>query len=409
MEILLEQNIWDGREPVKIDFPDEWDVSRIDIPADNEPVLTKEEIWEKLEHPYGMPPLSQMAIGKKKIGIAFDDGSRGTPCGTVAEVVLEILLKAGVKKENIFFICAPGSHGTFGRKLFLNKLGEKIVSEYLILNHDCHENCTSVGVLNGVDIKVNNEFLSCDLRIGIGGIFPHTMSGFSGGNRLLIPGLCHLDTMEGIHNIVNDYCETAGNNFSLLTGHKENMMMHEMISEMAEMVGDFFKIDCVCNSKMELVGLFSGHALTEYVEAAAFGEKMMMMPTLEEPADIVIANNNAKTSYAASGLITGLPYLKKGGMLVLVNHTEDGQIPHYLRGNWGENCQPRIPVGNGLDLPCRVIYFSKHGDYNARKAMHLEHNDYVWAKTWKDVMNFITAEYESPRICVLTEASMGIV
>ena len=43
MEILLEQNIWDGREPVKIDFPDEWDVSRIDIPADNEPVLTKEE------------------------------------------------------------------------------------------------------------------------------------------------------------------------------------------------------------------------------------------------------------------------------------------------------------------------------------------------------------------------------
>lgn len=407
MEILLEQNIWDGRKPVKISFPEEWDVTCLDIPADKEPVLDKEKIREKLEHPYGMMPLSKLAKGKKKVGIAFDDGSRGTPCGVIAEVVLEILFEAGVKKEDIFFICAPGSHGTFGRKLFADKLGEKIVSEYLVLNHDCHENCTKVGTWNGIDIKVNNEFLSCDLRIGIGGVFPHAMSGFSGGNRLLIPGLCHLDTIEGIHNIVNEHMAST-EDLSVLNGHKENMMMHEMITEIAKLVGDFFKIDCVCNSKLELVGLYSGNAFEEYCEAATFAEKMMQMEKYDGKADVVIANNNAKTSYAAGGLVAGLPYIEKDGILVLVNHTSDGQIPHYLRGYWGACSPPRIPVEGGLNLPCKVIYFSKYGDYNARKDMHLEHADYVWARTWDEVLAIITAEKKNPRVCVLKEASMGI-
>ena len=67
---------------------------------------------------------------------------------------------------------------------------------------------------------------------------PHAMSGFSGGGRLLIPGLCHLDTMEQIHRMVNDYIARIGD-MTVLSGAASNMMMQECIAEIVEMTGPF--------------------------------------------------------------------------------------------------------------------------------------------------------------------------
>lgn len=411
MKISLEQNIWNGRQPAVLDLPDEWKVTKIDVPADSAPLISTVDIRAALENPIGMQPLSELAIGKKKVCIVFDDASRPTPAGDVSEVILEILLNAGVKKENIFFLCATGSHGVHNRKQFSDKLGEKILDQYLVLNHDCHEKCTSVGISKeGVEIKVNNEFLSSDLRIGIGSIIPHGMSGFSGGYRMLIPGLCQLDTIEGVHILVNEHMAKSGDMLAL-SGHKENMMMQDMISEMGRLTGEFFKIDCVVNSKSELVSLFAGDPYEEYKVAAEYGEKMYLIPKPSEPnADLVIANANSKVSYAGSGIFVAKPFLSpNGGDIVLVNFALEGQIPHYLRGYWGDNSQPRIPV-----IPARsdqkVIYYSPYGDFNATYGLHQEKaTNFIRVKTWDEVLHNLTKNEPGMKVIVLSEATLAAI
>ena len=54
MEITLQQNAWQGFQPVAIRLPDHWEVELHGIPGDDLPPLTKEQIRERLNAPYGM-------------------------------------------------------------------------------------------------------------------------------------------------------------------------------------------------------------------------------------------------------------------------------------------------------------------------------------------------------------------
>lgn len=407
MKISLQHNIWNGRKPLDLELPETWDVTVVDIPADKLPAMTEGDIRQRLENPIGMKPLRELAVGKKKVCIVFDDASRPTPCGQIAHQVLKILFEAGVKKENIFFLCAPGTHGVHNRKQFVDKLGEEIVRDYVILNHDVYDKCTSIGVSKeGIDVKVNNEFVTADLRIGIGCLMPHGMSGFSGGYRMMVPGLCHIDTTEAIHRLVTSHTESE--DMTTLSGHKENMYMHNMIADMGRMLDNFVKIDCIVNSRLELVDCFVGEPLEQYKAAAVRGEELMTIPKPDQAYDIVIANINAKVSYAGMGIATALPFVAPTkGDIIAVNFAYEGQIPHYLRGYWGDASAPRIPVEGGMQLPCRVIYYSPYADRNAVLAMHLEHTDHVLAPDWETVLGSLTKTKPDARVCVLTEASLA--
>lgn len=66
MKITLQQNKWYGDKPTEISLPDGWDVEYLAMPGDKEPVLTKEQVRERIEQPYGSEPLSQMARGKRE-------------------------------------------------------------------------------------------------------------------------------------------------------------------------------------------------------------------------------------------------------------------------------------------------------------------------------------------------------
>lgn len=407
MRVELQQNIWNGRNKTEIVLPDSWKTDILNIPADDMPVITKEQIREVLEHPIAMPPLSVQAQGKHKVCIVFDDATRPTPCGLIAEVILEILFSSGVKKEEIFFLCGSGSHGVHNRKQFVDKLGEDIVSNYLILNHDCHEKCTSVGVAKeGFEIRMNNEYLDSDLRIGIGCLMPHSMCGFSGGYRGIVPGICDLDTTEHIHTLVNAEAAKVKNR-RLLSGHKENMYMHEMIAEMGRLSGSFFKVDCIVNSRLELVGIFAGEALEEYKEAAKTAETMLQIKTSGKQYDVVICNANAKMRYASMGISPAFPLLKKGSIVVLVNFAYEGQIPHYLRGYWGSQCAPRIPASaNNTNGMLTIVYYSPYADVNTAYALHFENSkDFITAKTWDEVMKLLP-DRDDVSACVLTESTL---
>ena len=408
-QIRLEQNAFQGNAPVMAVFPDDWDVSTYPLPCDAWPALSAEKIRQRIRQPIGMLPLSELAKGKEKVCIVFDDITRGTPTQQMAEAVLEELLAAGVAKQSIRFLCALGTHGAHSLKDHIDKLGERIVHEYPIYNHNCYENCISVGTTRrGFDVRINAEFMKCDLRIGLGAVAPHTMNGFGGGSKMIIPGIAHIDTIAHNHETATAFLNRNHLNSSEMTGDLAISGMREEIEEMARMAGPFFKVDCIYNSRLELVDLYAGDPVEEYYAAIPAAKRAYAIERFA-PADVVLVNVNAKATEATIATGLGAMCLKPGGDVVVVDMTCRGQATHYLFGAFGRETGGRMMGGMPSVRPKvdRYICWMPHPDLGAAHWFG-EIDKQIYVDTWEEVLRLLKEKHKtSIRVAVVTEATLA--
>jgi len=93
---------------------------------------------------------------------------------------------------------------------FTKKLGADVMGRFPVYNHNPYENCTSVGPSpQGIPMQFNAEVMMCDLKIGIGSIVPHPMSGFGGGSKIILPGVASITTIDLNHTRLGP-SETTG-------------------------------------------------------------------------------------------------------------------------------------------------------------------------------------------------------
>lgn len=395
MKFTLQQNAFQGFEPVEITLPDDWDVECHGIPGDDCPPLTREQIREKINNPYGMRPLGELAKGRKEVAIVFDDISRGTPTQPMAEVVLEELHKAGIKKDQIRFICALGTHGAHSRKDFVQKLGEEIVRNYTIYNHNCYENNICIGkTQRGFDVLINKEFMDCDLKIGLGALTPHVFNSFGGGGKILFPGLAAIETIAQNHATAVDFLRDNKLNSTELMGDLRVDGMRKEIEEMTRMVGEFFKIDCIYNTKLELIDLYAGDAIEEYYAGVPAAQRLYVT---QRPVDkdIVIVNANAKGNEASIAVgLASMGLKKSGGDIVLVDYTSVGQVTHYLFGSFGHETGGRMfgRVPRVRPQVNRIICNMPYPDLgSAHWFGDVEKQIYV--DTWDEVMELLLEKH----------------
>jgi nickel-dependent lactate racemase len=156
-------------------------------------VLTEDGIRAAIENPIGGKPLRRLAEGRKEVVILIDDMTRPTKTHQYLPPILETLREVGIPRDNIRFIMASGSHGPYDRLDFVKKLGEEIVAEYQTYNHNPYEYLCYIGETSrGTPLYVNAEVMNCDLKIGIGTILFHRLMGFSGGGKMIMPGVSAL-------------------------------------------------------------------------------------------------------------------------------------------------------------------------------------------------------------------------
>lgn len=408
MKFSVNQNCWFGDENVNINFPENWEVEYHGLKGDSFPALTKEQIREKINNPCGMKPLRELAKDKKEVAIVFDDISRATPTQIMAEVVLEELHAAGISDKCIRFICALGTHGAHTRVDFAKKLGEDIVKQYPVFNHNSYENCVEIGTTKrGFPVCINAEFMKCDLKIGLGAITPHPFNGFGGGGKMLFPGIASIDTIQQNHATAVDSLAESGMNPISGMGNLENKGMREEIEEMTRMVGEFFKIDAIYNSKLDIVDIFAGDPIEEYYVGVERAKELYATPRVVEK-DVVIVNANAKANEASIALFFAAMGVKKtGGDIVLVNHTPSGQITHYLFGAFGKTTGGRMWSRLPIELPHikRIIYYTPYPDYAS--AMWFGNPEkIIWAETWEEVMKLIGDHGEGTKASVLADGTI---
>lgn len=415
MKIEFQQNKWHGDMPVTIELPDDWQIFHDTMKCDTLPKLTAEQIRSKIEAPIGCPQLAEMAKGKQRVCIIFDDMSRPTPSQELAEPVLDILLSAGVKKENIIFMCGSGNHGALTREDFVKKLGEKIVTDYFVYNHNPYDNLVKIGTTkSGIDVLLNKEVAQCDLIVGLGAMIPHAANGFSGGYKLIFPGVAGIETMGRVHT--NGFLETMEGlkdaPYKIPMGHLPKRGMRFEIEECGKMVQiPIFKVDCFINTRSQIVDIFAGDPIAEYYEAAKSCETMYQI-TPPGAVDVIIVNSNFKSNESNVAYGIARSYLgatTKKGDIVLVNFAKSGQVPHFMIGHFGRTTKARLCRGVAPDprTEGKSIYFSPYGDKSAMDEIGMAADRYVWAKTWDEVMNALTWKGPGTRVLIIDEGAVA--
>lgn len=397
----LWQNAWreDPDACVRISLPDDWHVTRCDMPADGLPALTREEMRRKIRDPFGAKTIREMAEEGCEAVIVFDDLSRGTPAQIPAELAVEELLAGGIDADHIRFLCALGNHAPLTRADFVCKLGNFIVENFPVFNHNPYEHLVSIGKdSSGTDILVNREFMACDVRIGIGSVSPHPLNGFGGGGKILFPGIAGRTTTLANH---------ARRQFKPFS--EERSGFRQDIESMTALVMPFFKIDAVLNAHLDIVDLYAGDPIAEYYEAVKASARLNTMKKSPEKQDVVIVNANAKYNEALIAIRIGCMDLAEGGDLVLVNHCPQGQVVHYLYSAFGKDYGGalwRPPEERFTSAAGRIIYFTPYPDYASRWIQN-EPQKLVFAKTWDEVLVLLAERGSGTKASVISDGTIA--
>ena len=404
--VLVPSRLWHENTERELTFPDRWDVTDLTSPGFDKPGLSPEQIRDRVDHPVAGPTLEELAKGKKRAVIVFDDMTRPTPVKDVAPFVLDALHRAGMKREQIRFLWALGSHGAYDMISARKKLGDAVVENYAVFNHDPFQNIVRVGrTPTGVEVWLNREFMDCDLKIGIGCITAHVHVGFGGGAKLVMPGVAGIETINQFHNqLYRDQTRTGLGNF-------DNNIMRAECDAAGDLAGLNFKVDCLINRRGEIASLHAGPFRATHDAGAEEGKVHYGIP-FSAGYDIVVSNAYGKASESAIALLLALMTLKPEaqGTGVLISDAPEGQVPHYVMRSWGtgyggRHYNPRSPGFVQL-LMKKLLVMSPQPD---RTSLDLvcHADDAVTVKSWPEVLALLEQDYPGEaRVAVIQDGTM---
>jgi nickel-dependent lactate racemase len=357
---LMEYEWSDSPREVEYYLPDCWNTTVYYIAGAHRPALSKDQIKEAILSPIGTPRIRDMAIGKKKVCILFDDMSRGTPTWLIAPLVLDELKEAGIPEDAIEFICANGAHQAWDRSALVRKVGEYIMANFPVFNHVPFFNCTYLGTTSyGTRVEINSEVLSCDLKIAISDISPHVSYGFSGGGKMIMPGVASYDSIVEHHGVIHrpkDISSQTDNDFR----SANNPNLRDAL-EFARMAGLDYSIHCMMNHKAEVVAIYAGDVELSQKIAIEEAKKHFYVPETDDN-DIAISNAYGKANEANIAIpVAFRAVMKNGGTAVIIGNSHLGQIGHYLFNNWGMSYGGKVL--NKISLPGWVHHCVFYSEY----------------------------------------------
>ncbi len=405
--ITVPKQMWYQEGKLRLNFPDDWEVVPCLMNGHKAAPLTPGKIGAAFDSPIGSPRLRELARGKNKVAIIFDDISRPTRIADLVPYIFSELEAAGISEQAIRFVCATGAHGAHSYQDFLKKLGAEIMDRFAVYNHNIYENCTYVGQTSqGTKLAINSEVMGCDLKIGIGSVIPHPQSGFGGGGKIVLPGIASIDSIEGFHRLEIAARENGRGNTVGPGSYLENPMVKDF-TEAAKMIGLNFKIDTIVNGSAQPCAMFTGDPEAEYYEAVQFAARHYATRSVPS-ADIVVINTYAKGSEAIVGLIMGIRMLMdKGGDLVLIMDCPAGQVVHYLLGSFGTEVRGRLFSAVNFRLPWIKRFVILSPQYEKSATDWLAIPDTIRARTWQETLAILKEDYSSgARVAVVPDGTI---
>jgi nickel-dependent lactate racemase len=402
--VRLRVSLWNDEREIQLSLPEEWDVIECRMAGDDFPPLSNSEIRAAFENPIGAPRIRDLARGKEKVVIIFDDLARPTPVYKVIPHVFRELEEGGVRSDQIRLVCATGCHRALIREEMVKKLGREVVENYPIYNHNLYEHHVNMGTTSrGTPVLVNREVASCDLKIGLGGIIPHFTAGFGGGAKILLPGVSSVDTVAHNHlEFQKKSPEKIG-----LCKVKDNPVRLDM-EEAARIAGLDFVADVVINQEKEILGIFVGDVVESHRKGIAFAKKVYSTETRGK-FDLILVNAFPIEEAPKKGLWPIKEALNEGGDVVLIWQSAVGWHPHYLVSSFGSDYggrkwdDPRrfkLPVAKRLLIYAESLSKIEQGWFGSGEKV-------FWHRDWGKLVEALKSVHgEGTRLAVYPYATM---
>ncbi len=278
-----------------------------------------------LTHPIGSPALSQIAHGRKSACVLICDITRPVPNRLILTPLLSTLEAAGIDRQNITILVATGLHRPNLGDELIEMVGEEIARNYRIENHYGKElsQHTYLGDSpRGVPIWLDSRYVKADLKITTGLIEPHLMAGFSGGRKVICPGIAALETIKVWHG--PDFLENPRADCGILQGNP----VHEENTWIAQKAGCDFIVNVVIDAQRRLLKVVAGDMIDAFEEGVSFC-RSVVTDLLPEPVDVVVTSSAGypldTTFYQSVKAMTGaLPVVKQGGTIVVAASLTEG-------------------------------------------------------------------------------------
>jgi nickel-dependent lactate racemase len=372
----------------QLTFPGTWELQVQRMAGHGRPRLPLQQIRERLNDPIELPPLREIAAGKKSAVVTFDDLTRPTPIADVLRLLVEDLREAGMEDKNIVFLTSYGTHRPLTHAEARAKLGDWVVENFAWLNHNIWENLVEVGVTSrGNKIKVNHHFAQADIRVTVSGVKGHGTAGYGGGGKAVLPGVAWVESIDFFHRTITG----LGTNPTVgLARVFENDVRRDM-EEAARLAQVQFSVQIVYNERREPVEIFAGDIVAAHHAACRLANGFLRTPTARG-ADIVVANAYPQNRQASSSLGWARRSLRDGGSAVLIaQHPDAMSTIHYLnerRGYdghayWEMLDSDRNPVRQAGQLIVFSQYMQKR-DVNRISAKHV-----LLAQSWDEVVQIL--------------------
>jgi nickel-dependent lactate racemase len=278
-----------------------------------------------LAHPIATPPLAQLAAGCRSACVVISDVTRPVPNAAILGPLLETLEQAGVPRSKIVILVATGLHRPNLGDELVEMVGRHVAENYRIENHDGRDRDTHtyLGTTpRGVPIWVDTRYVDAQLKITTGLIEPHFMAGFSGGRKLICPGIAHLETIRRWHSPAFLEHPNARN------GCLENNPVHEENTWIARRAGCDFIVNVVIDAQRRILSVAAGHMLQAFAAGVDF-VRGLVRDTLPEPADIVVTTSAGyplDTTYYQSvkGMVGAMQIVRPGGTIIIAASMSEG-------------------------------------------------------------------------------------
>lgn len=314
-----------GRTGLQVELPEDRVVGPLAIrPAAPLPDPDAAVAWA-LNNPIGARPLAELARGRKNACILVCDITRPVPNRVILPPILRTLEEQGIRRRDILILIATGLHRPNEGRELEELLGPEIASNYRIENHHgkVREEHEYLGETpNGVPVWLDSRYLRADLKITTGLIEPHLMAGYSGGRKVICPGIAGLETVKIWHG--PRFLEHPRADSGIVEGNP----VHQENTRIALMAGCDFIVNVCLDGARRITWVGAGDMIRAWEEGVRFIEKVVKVP-VAEPLDIVVtscAGYPLDTTWyqAIKGLTGALPIVKQGGTIIMAASLSEG-------------------------------------------------------------------------------------
>jgi len=243
-------------------------------------------VKDAFERPINIPKLSKLARGKRRIVIVTCDKTRSMPSEITLPFILEELKAAEVDKASVTVLIATGLHKGETLDDLKEKVGGKLLEglEVNIHDSDDQDQLASLGNLrSGTPLSLNKAIVESDLVVVESVVEPHFFAGFTGGSKMILPGVAGTDTILRNHGWNN--IDDPRSRYGII----ENPV-REDANEALRYLKNVFALNLALDSRKRIVFASSGDISASFTAAA---EEVVRHSKVRVPVrpDVVITTN----------------------------------------------------------------------------------------------------------------------